>query len=59
MNKTNVAVIGTIISGSEIVEITKILTVGCVVLTLAYGAIKHGYVLVGSRNGVEISLKPA
>lgn len=58
MNKTRVAVIGTI-SRSEIVKILEILTVGCVVLALGYGAIKHGYVLEGSRNGVEISLKPA
>ena len=56
MNNTNVAEIGTI-SGSEIVEIIEIFTVGCVILALAYGAIKHGYVLEGSRNGVEISLK--
>ena len=58
MNKTNVAVIGTI-SGKEIVEIAGILTFGCVALALAYGAIKHGYVLEGSRNGFEISFKPA
>lgn len=58
MNKTNVAVIGTI-SGSEIVKIVEVLTVGYVVLALGYGAIKQGYVLEGSRNGVEVSLKPA
>lgn len=39
--------------------VVKILVTGSVIVALAYGAYKNGYVLQGSKDGVDITLKPA
>ncbi len=47
------------LTGEQFVELVKIIVTGGVVLALAYGAYKNGYILQSSKDGVDITLKPA
>jgi len=55
---THISIIGAL-TGEQFIELVKILVTGSVIVALAYGAYKNGYVLQGSKDGVDITLKPS
>ncbi|NLE26188.1 MAG: hypothetical protein GX625_12760 [Clostridiaceae bacterium] len=57
MNNTKTSIVD-MISGEQLVDTIKTLTLGTVVLLLAYGAYYSGYSLQLSIEGVELSLCP-
>ena len=54
----HISIIGAL-TGEQFIELVKILVTGGVIVALAYGAYKNGYVLQGSKDGVDITLKAA
>ncbi len=47
------------LTGEQFLELIKVLVTGGVIVTLAYGAYKNGYILQCSKDGIDITLKPA
>ena len=45
---THISIIGAL-TGEQFIELVKILVTGGVIVALAYGAYKNGYVLQGSK----------
>lgn len=55
---THISIIGAL-TGEQFIELVKILVTGGVIIALAYGVYKSGYILEGSKGDIDITLKPA
>ena len=57
MNSTNTSFVG-MLTGDQVVDVIKALSIGITVLLLAYGAYNSGYSLQFSKDGLNVSLNP-